>query len=224
MKRTYSLSRTVRTACEPTPEVMAIAQQFGIGVDEEHEVVLFDKLEVSVGTGRVVYITGESGAGKTSLLSELLKAAAPDFAVMTVDPDKPDAPDQPLINQFSCLREAMEILTYAGLGEAFVMLRKPRELSDGQRYRLGIARAIAWARDRAQGSQQVLVGLDEFLAKLDRTTARAVASSVRKVATGTGICFAVATTHEDIAADLNPNLTVRLEMGRPPVVERRIVA
>ena len=39
----------------------------------------------------------------------------------------------------------MELLSLVGLGDAFVMLRRPRELSDGQRARLRIAQAIELA-------------------------------------------------------------------------------
>jgi ABC-type ATPase with predicted acetyltransferase domain len=221
MKLTHAFTRSRKSACEPTPEVVAVAQMFGLGVDKEHEVVLYKDLEVTIGTGRVVFLTGESGAGKTSLLSdikELAKGEASGFTViepLTVD----RIPDRPLINLFDDLQEALELFTFSGLSEAFVMLRKPRELSDGQRYRLTLALAMAQARR----VQNPIIFMDEFLANLDRVTARAVAYSVRKVASKTGICFVLATTHDDILRDLNPNQVITMENGQQPRIDRRVI-
>lgn len=216
MNHEYVLSRSYRSACEQTPEVLTIAQMFGIGVDQEHEMVLYQDLKIRLGPGRVVYITGESGGGKTSLLRDTADAAKGDFNLV---PAELEFQQHPLVNLFSALNEATELLSYAGIAEAFVMLRKPQELSDGQRYRLMLARAMAVART----VERPLICMDEFLANLDRETARGVARQVRKVATKSGICFVVATTHADIFEDLNPNQRITMRLGKPPESESRVV-
>lgn len=215
--KSYSLTRTFKTACEITPEVVSIAQMFGIGCDEAHVIELYRDLNVLLGPGRVIFITGDSGGGKSSLIRDLrAKAAADDWSI--IEPPQPE--DRPLVNLFGDLKEAVEILTYAGLSEAFVMLRKPKELSDGQRYRL----MFALAMKAAAGVKSPVLFMDEFLANLDRETARGVAYQVRKVATKTGLCFVLATTHLDILEDLNPNQVVTLRLGLPAESDRRLVA
>src|SRR5262249_56342767 len=50
---------------------------------------------------------------------------------------------------------------------------------------------------------------DEFAANLDRTLAKVLAYSVRKLCSRTGIGFLLATTHDDLLDDLNPDVWVR---------------
>jgi GNAT superfamily N-acetyltransferase len=50
---------------------------------------------------------------------------------------------------------------------------------------------------------------DEFAANLDRTLARVLAFNLRKLVTRTGVGALLATTHEDLTADLRPDLCVR---------------
>jgi len=122
--------------------------------------------------------------------------------------------DVTLIDSFTLpVSETMHLLSSCGLGEAHLMLRTPAELSDGQRYRfrlaLGLAARPAW-----------LVA-DEFTATLDRTLAKVVAHNIRKLCDRTGIGFLLATTHEDVAADLDPDLHVRCRLdGEISVVAR----
>ena len=62
---------------------------------------------------------------------------------------------------------------------------------------------------------------DEFCAVLDRTLAKVLAFNVRKLATRTGVGFLLATTHDDLIADLNPDLLVRCRGDGAIDVERR---
>ncbi|HKB03349.1 MAG TPA: hypothetical protein VKD90_14085 [Gemmataceae bacterium] len=50
---------------------------------------------------------------------------------------------------------------------------------------------------------------DEFAANLDRTLAKVLAFNLRKLVTRTGVGALLATTHEDLTADLRPDLHVR---------------
>jgi hypothetical protein len=58
---------------------------------------------------------------------------------------------------------------------------------------------------------------------LDRTLAKVVAFNVRKLCTRTGTGFLVATTHEDLLDDLNPDVWVRCLGDGAVEVERREV-
>jgi ABC-type phosphate/phosphonate transport system ATPase subunit len=74
------------------------------------------------------------------------------------------------------------------------------ELSDGQRYRFKLAKAIETGAD-------VWVA-DEFMAVLDRTAAKVIAYSVQKTARKVGATLIVATTHTDMVQDLGPDLYI----------------
>lgn len=112
--------------------------------------------------------------------------------------------------------QAMHLLSSCGLGEAQLMLRTPAELSDGQRYRfrlaLGLALAPRW------------IMADEFTATLDRTLARVIAFNIRRLADRTGIGFLLATTHVDVAADLDADVRVLCRLDGEVRVVRRAEA
>jgi hypothetical protein len=92
-------------------------------------------------------------------------------------------------------REALGLLSQCGLSEAQLLLRTPAELSDGQRYRFRLAKAIS-RRPR-------WIVADEFTASLDRTLARVIAYNVRRLADARGMGVLAATTHEDVVEDLD---------------------
>lgn len=104
----------------------------------------------------------------------------------------------------------MQLLSRVGLSEARLMMQSPDTLSDGQRYRLRMAIALA------KGYQWIMA--DEFAAVMDRPLAKCVAASVRKIATRDKVGVMVATTHDDLDADLSPDVIVRCRVGCPPVI------
>ena len=54
---------------------------------------------------------------------------------------------------------------------------------------------------------------DEWCAKLDRVTAKVISRNVRKIADKRGVGFLLATTHEDIVEDLQPDEIVHCRGG-----------
>lgn len=126
------------------------------------------------------------------------------------------------------LPEAMGALARAGLADAFVMLRRVEELSEGQRYRLEVARAMLQAQEAARRGKLAIVLADEFLAKLDRTTAKVVARLVGKWVRGKenpglphraidardgGVCWVAASSHDDLLEALEPDVLVMVGLG-----------
>lgn len=195
----FVFDKRFTTSVERTPRVMEMAEAFGIGVSDK-EFVVYDHLQVEVLKGDVVYITGQSGSGKSLLLRFLADQLAAS-GLNVVDLDNMVFPDKPVIDIVGrTTTEAADILAKAGISDAYLYLRKPRELSDGQRYRLKLAMLMDTGAD-------VWVA-DEFGAILDRNTAKAVAFNMSKVAKRTGAILVVATTHTDLKSDLNPTLTV----------------
>lgn len=196
---TYLIDKRYHTDVERTERVLEIAEAFGLGLDDK-EFVVFDKLPLDIEQGDVVYITGQSGSGKSTVLRELQKAMQ-ERGLAPVDIDSVELLDKPLIDQIGVdLQNALELLSLAGLNDAYLYVRRPSELSDGQRYRFRLAKLIE------SGSRAWFA--DEFLAVLDRDTAKVIAFSLQKAARRAGATLIVATTHHDMVDDLAPSLYI----------------
>ena len=195
----YIVDKRFHTEVERTPRVMEIAEAFGLGLDDK-EFVVFDNQEIEIDQGDVVYVTGQSGSGKSTVLREL-KSQIIASGTPVMDIDEVELLDTPLINQIGATTtEALNFLSIAGLNDAYLFVRKPSELSDGQRYRFRLAKII-------ESGCKVWVA-DEFLAVLDRATARVIAYNIQKVARSVGATLMVATTHTDMVDDLAPTLYI----------------
>lgn len=195
----YIVDKRYCTEVERTPRVLEIAEAFGLGLDDK-EFVVFDNQEIAIEQGDVVYVTGQSGSGKSTVLREL-KAQMQASGANVSDIDQIPLEDKPLIDQIgSNTQEALTLLSIAGLNDAYLFVRKPAELSDGQRYRFRLAKMI-------ESGAKVWVA-DEFLAVLDRVTACVIAYNIQKVARKVGATLMVATTHTDMVSDLAPNVYI----------------
>lgn len=68
-----------------------VAEAFGLGIDEAQKFKVLDA-ELKIGPQDIVYITGDSGSGKSVLLRAIradLGEEAIDLTEVAVDPDKP---------------------------------------------------------------------------------------------------------------------------------------
>ena len=198
-KHKYLIDKRFQTRVERSDRVLDVAEAFGIGL-EDKEFVVFDNLELEMADGDIIYITGQSGGGKSVLLRELAAQMAARGRTV-VNLDHVELQDKPLIDQIgSNTDDAIRLLASAGINDAYLYVRKPSELSDGQRYRFRLAKAI-------ETGAQVWVA-DEFMAVLDRTSAKVIAYSLQKTARRAGATVIVATTHTDLVQDLAPDLRV----------------
>ena len=184
----------------PTCNTSYIRGMFGIDFESPPNVIARD-VEIDYRPGRIVLFAGPSGSGKSSLLraavGELPEAAGlddsfedPRALIDTLGPDP---------------RQTAHCLSICGLSEAMLMLRTPGQLSDGQRYRYGLARCLAG------GAKSVAA--DEWCATLDQVAAKVISRNVRRLADARGVGFLLAGTREDIIDDLQPDVIVRCRGG-----------
>jgi len=207
----YVYDISFRTRSQVTPRTLKVAEAFGLGIDREQEHVVYRDFELKLTEGDVVYITGDSGSGK----SVLLRALEEDLGDRAINiDDVAVATDKPIIDTVGeTFRDGLRLLSRVGLNDAYLFLRRYPELSDGQRYRYRIARMID------SGRRFWLA--DEFCSTLDRTTAKIVAFNIQKLARCTGATLIVATTHTDLEEDLNPSIRIHKGWGEEIDVEYR---
>lgn len=188
------------TSVDRSKRVLDVSEAFGLGLNEK-EFVVYDNLKFQTKQGDCIYITGQSGSGKSVLLRELARQYRDKYKLNVGVLDEVTLEDKPLIDQIGKnTEEACKLLSQAGLNDAYLFIRKPSELSDGQKYRFKIAKLIA------KGAQVLIA--DEFGAVLDRTTAKVVAFAIRKLCRANNVTLAVATTHKDLFWDLSPTLMI----------------
>jgi ABC-type lipoprotein export system ATPase subunit len=253
------LSRPASTSLTPSPNVLAVAGMFGLSLDPPPsdrsrpgaatpELTIIPPTTLTLRGGQVVFITGPSGGGKSSLLHLIhaaLNAADPPVRTLRLDPGAiQNVPDLPLIDTFPPpLENALALLSLAGLSDAFVLLRRPSELSDGQRYRFALAHALSQippapapgipGTSRTSGNVSACHGedpnhagpsapevpltvllADEFGATLDRLTAAVLARNLRRwTRRQAGVVFVAATTHEDLLEPLEPDILIEKHLG-----------
>jgi len=202
-KFTFNISYETRT--DLTPRTIQVAEAFGMGISDFQKHVLYDNVELQIGPHDVVYLTGDSGSGKSVLLKAVVRDLNPQEAAKMSDVEVD--PDLPLIDTVGkTTEEGLKLLSKVGLNDAFLFVRRYSQLSDGQRYRYRLAKLIE------SGAQWWI--MDEFCATLDRETAKIVAYNVQKLARKLGKAVVAATTHTDLFEDLAPSVHIHKRFGR----------
>lgn len=187
------------TKAEVTKRTIAVCEAFGLGVDEAKHFVVFDKFSLDFRRGNLIFITGDSGGGKSLLLHAFKKFfgdEAISLAELEIDPE------ETLVESVGKdVTEAIKILSFCGLNDAFLFLRRFKELSDGQKYRYKLAKLMGM-------KEKTVWIVDEFCATLDPVMARIVSYLLQKVARRLEKTVVVATTHPDLAEDFQPDILV----------------
>jgi len=225
-----------RRVVEPARSVraMLVAQMFGVGLENGEREVIVPRVSVPLPAGDVVFVTGVSGGGKTSLLHligrRLRQRDRPRVLWLEA---RDGAVDRPVIDAFDgdvTVDQALRWLSLAGLSEAPLLLRRGTELSEGQQHRLALARAMQRAEQaltEAPGqaasfeAPSLVLLADEFGIRLDRHSARVIARRLRQWARGSGICAVVASSHDDVLEALEPAVLIEKGPGEELTVVHR---
>jgi len=135
-------------------------------------------------------IVGSSGSGKSTILKKFggVKKPVYDF-------------EKSIISQFPKLEpnEVCVLFTSVGLSSVPVWLRKPNELSFGEKARLDIAWQIANATDNS------IILVDEFTSVVNRDVAKAMSYTLQKNIRKQNFQIIIASCHYDIIEWLKPD-------------------
>jgi ABC-type ATPase with predicted acetyltransferase domain len=199
MITTLSASKKFDWTLPVTEKISDVMRAFGITVQRLKNNTVTHKCEIKISPGEIAYITGPSGSGKSVLLREFFNSFACD--------NKINIDDIPLPSDKSCVDcvpggflDTLRNLSNAGLTDVFCVLNSPATLSEGQKYRYRIAKALA--------DDKQFIFADEFCSQLDRVTAAVISHNLRKFASKTGKIFILASSHDDLLADLLPEVIV----------------
>jgi ABC-type ATPase with predicted acetyltransferase domain len=204
-----------------TERVMSVMRMFGVDKKRLRDNRKIHKCDFEVNGGDIVYITGPSGAGKSVLLREIQNQIPADSQIsiddIALSADKAaidcinklpiadcqlsiEKKNQKSTNNNISTIEVMRLLSYAGMSDVFCMLTAPANLSEGQKYRFRLACCLA--------SGKKIIFADEFCSNLDRITASVIAYNVGRFAKMAGVTFFLASSHEDILGDLQPDVLI----------------
>jgi ABC-type ATPase with predicted acetyltransferase domain len=155
-----------------------------------------DMEEMNKDDWNILLICGKSGSGKSTILNEVYGTSKP----IMYDYSKC------VISQFPRLteEEVCDLLSSMGLASVPTWLRKPQELSNGERARLDIAKAIY----DANGG---VVLLDEYTSVVNRAAAKSMSHALQRYARQKGLKIIIASCHFDIVEWLQPDYMFNLE-------------
>ena len=143
----------------------------------------------------IMLICGKSGSGKSTILRE----------IGNVKPIEYDY-NKAVISQFDGYteEEVCDLLGGVGLSSVPTWLRKPQELSNGERARLDLCKAIY---DAGKGQ---IIYVDEFTSVVNRDVAKSMSHALQRYIRQKDLKIVIASCHFDIIEWLNPNYIFNL--------------
>ena len=171
---------------------------------------VLENISFTVNEGECVALTGESGAGKTTLMRIIAGLEAADSGEVVFSKKVKSTfifQENRLIEGKSVLENILCVAPDRKRAEYFLERcglsdhkdKKAKNLSGGMKRRLAIARALAYGGD--------LYFLDEPLRELDEETLKSVAELIKEEITGK---TAILITHENTALTLLADSTVKI--------------
>lgn len=154
-----------------------------------------DMEEMNSSHWNIMLICGKSGSGKSTILREIgnIKPIEYDY-------------NKAVISQFDDYteEEVCDLLGGVGLSSVPTWLRKPQELSNGERARLDLCKAIY---DAGKGQ---IIYVDEFTSVVNRDVAKSMSYALQRYIRQKDLKIVIASCHFDIIEWLNPNYIFNL--------------
>ena len=154
-----------------------------------------DMEEMNSSHWNIMLICGKSGSGKSTILREIgnIKPIEYDY-------------NKAVISQFDGYteEEVCDLLGGVGLSSVPTWLRKPQELSNGERARLDLCKAIY---DAGKGQ---IIYVDEFTSVVNRDVAKSMSHALQRYIRQNDLKIVIASCHFDIIEWLNPNYIFNL--------------
>jgi len=212
--RVVNVGISFRSQVRRTRATHAVQQAFGIS-PEDLSCSVAEGISFDIAPGEIVLVTGPSGSGKTTLLRAV---SGTDRTLGLELTGRIRVPKDASIGVFAEPRSqkslieliggtnisfGLHVLGLAGLAEAYLYLKRFRELSEGQKHRAMLAILLA---------QRCNVWIaDDFCSCLDVVTASVVAHGLQKAARRAGATAVIATSDSsNIVRALTPDKLVVL--------------
>lgn len=158
-------------------------------------------------------VSGPSGAGKTTLLREMRTRLRAE-GIVCIETERVALRRAPAVDQFRSrsVDEAMSALAGAGLAEAACFVRRPEEMSEGQRRRLRLAIAMDRLRRALERGDRAALLIDGFCDGLDDATARSCAHLLGRFARQAPPSLVlIATTRDQVAGWIGADEHLRID-------------
>lgn len=184
---------------EPSPRVLQMTGMFDLPQTGESRVEWHGDVPLDERPWNVGLIVGPSGSGKSTLARELFHGR------LVSGFDWPA--DQAVVDAFPeamSVKAVSALLGSIGFNTPPSWLRPYRVLSNGEQFRVTVARALAEAGDN-------VVVVDEFTSVIDRQVAKVASHSVQKAVRKRNLRFVAVSCHFDVLDWLQPDWVLQAD-------------
>lgn len=152
--------------------------------------------KMNSGEWNILLICGKSGSGKSTLLKEI-----------GIPPKLEYDYTKAVVSQFPNLdeEEVCDLLCGVGLSSVPTWLRKPQELSNGERARLDLCMSLYRAREAG------IALIDEFSSVVNRDVAKSMSYALQRYVRQKKLKVVICSCHFDIIEWLTPDYIFNLE-------------
>ncbi|HEY2510277.1 MAG TPA: hypothetical protein VGI39_05460 [Polyangiaceae bacterium] len=187
------LDAKVESKIATSARVMQVASMFDVPPSEKSSVEWHADVPIEEKPWSVGLIVGPSGSGKSTAARTL-------FGADKIVSDFPWRSDRSVLDDFPSelgIKDIVALLSSVGFNTPAAWMRPFEVLSNGEKFRVGIARALAETRD--------LVVVDEFTSVVDRQVAQVASHCVQKTVRRQKRQLVAVSCHFDVIDWLQPD-------------------